>query len=117
MWEMRLTLSRSQKKNTVAYCSTALVEMVAAGKVSVEEALTIMTPAVDYVISDCDIYHGMDAKMARDAIKELSNLAALYVHQNDAIYNRINGLIQNLLRSYPPPDTEIEYSHPLADRD
>lgn len=57
---------------------------------------------IDYILSDCEIYHGMTTDLAMDATSELSNWAALFVFKPkySHIYARICQLLKTLQTSY-----------------
>lgn len=57
---------------------------------------------IDIILSDCEIFHGMNREQAMDTVLELSNWAALFVSNQkyDHLYVRICGLIDSLLVSY-----------------
>lgn len=61
----------------------------------------ILDDVVDEIIQDCQIYYEMEPVKAFDSLKELSNLACLYVREDEKVYQSICQSIQRIRVSYP----------------
>jgi hypothetical protein len=98
----RCKLKRQRRNQPLAPYSLVLVGFIA--QLHNSPYLTeLVTEKIDYILEDCEVFHGMDENKAIDAMGELSNWAAVFV-DNDKyshIYVRICELIRLIRVSYP----------------
>jgi hypothetical protein len=98
--DKRSCVSRKNVNNYLSTYSEIFVILISQKKYE-NLLLSLLTEKIDYIISDCDTYFNMPREKANDSIRELSNLASLYVYKNDLIYNRIVTILTRLQNSYP----------------
>jgi len=97
----RLLYSRKNEKLYLSAITFSMVTYFCIAK-QPKHLLKMLDDNVDKILDDCEIYFNMDKEKAIDAMKELSNLASIYVeHEKPQIYQRICHLIQQIRVSYP----------------
>lgn len=97
----RLAYSRKNSNQKLSSFTSILVHCLAITKDSVY-LRELLDKDVDKIIADCEIFFDMSLDKALDALKELSELAAVYfISENKSRYYKICGMIRKINASYP----------------
>ena len=91
----------SLKRRSVEYELSALTHGIVFCIAHTRTLKFILDDVVNEIIEDCQIYYDMEKNKAFDSLKELSNLAAVYVREDEQIYRSIVQSIERLRASYP----------------